>query len=250
MNLRLLSTLSVAVLTAVVYSAGVASAASTPGTCPVPTFGPGSAYHPSIDPARFGPEVDNPWFPLPVGRTLVYSGTKEGQRAHERFTPTTTRMVDGVRTRVVRDLLYLDGVLAERTSDYYAQDSCGNVWYFGEDTAELNPNGTVNNTDGSWHAGVGGAQPGVFMQAAPEVGRRFRQEWLAGQAEDVYRAADMCASVTVPNASYSCALRTEERTALEPGTLDNKYYARGIGTVKEVAVQGPSERLELTRVDR
>jgi hypothetical protein len=249
-NIRLLSVLGVAALTSVIYSAGVASAEPTPGTCPLPTYGPGNAYRPTIDPARFGPEVDNPWFPLPVGRTLIYSGTKEGQRAHERFTPTTTRMVDGVRTRVVRDLLYLDGVLAERTSDYYAQDRCGNVWYFGEDTAELNADGTVNNTDGSWHAGVGGAQPGVFMQADPELGRRFRQEWLAGEAEDVYRAVDLCASVTVPDGPHSCALRTEERTALEPGTLDAKYYARGIGTVKELAVKGPTERLELTDIDR
>jgi len=249
-RIRLLSTLTVAALTAVMYSAGVASAAA-PDTCPLPAFGAGQNYHPAVDPAAFGPDVDNPWFPLPVGTTLVYAGAKEGQQASERFTPTAaTRVVDGVRTRVVRDLLYLDGVLAERTSDYYAQDRCGNVWYFGEDTAELKPDGTVNNTDGSFHAGVDGAQPGVFMQAAPDLGRRFRQEWYAGQAEDTFQAADLCTPITVAAGSYRCALHTEERTALEPGVLDAKYYARGIGTVLELAVKGPAERLMLTSVER
>jgi hypothetical protein len=39
----------------------------------------------------------------------------------------------------VEDRLYLDNVLEERTSDYYAQDR-GNVWYC-EDTAELDTHG-------------------------------------------------------------------------------------------------------------
>jgi hypothetical protein len=253
-RIHLLSILTAGTLTALMSAAAVPATAdsSSPNACPLPTFGPGAVYHPTIDPESFSPKVDNPWFPLPVGRTLVYTGTKDGKRAYERFTPlsATKTMIGGVRTRVVLDRLFLDGVLEERTTDYYAQDRCGNVWYFGEDTAELNPDGTVDNTDGTWHTGVAGALPGVFMQANPQLGRQFRQEWLTGQAEDVFRAVDLHTPVTVPHGTFHRALRTEENTALEPGVLDGKYYVRGIGTVKELTVKGPIEQLELTGIDR
>lgn len=98
-----------------------------------------------------------------------------------------TRIVDGVRTRVVNDRLCLNGVPEELTSDYYAQDRSGNVWYFGEDTATLDRFGKVVSREGSFRAGVKGAQPGVFMQAHPELGRSFRQEWFAGHAEDQFK---------------------------------------------------------------
>jgi hypothetical protein len=215
----------------------------------LPTFGPGVEYRPVIDRSTFTSNVDNPWFPLNVGTTLVYSGTKDGKAAIDLFVATAkTKMVDGVETRVVEDRLFLAGVLQERTSDYYAQDACGNVWYFGEDTAVLNKHGRVVDTSGSFHAGVDGAQPGVFMQVQPEPGRRFRQEWYEGEAEDTFSAASLSASVAVPYGSFQSALRTEERTALEPGVLDNKYYVSGIGEVVERSVKGPREALRLVDV--
>lgn len=214
--------------------------------CPLPTFGPGATYHPQIDPATFGPHVTNPWLPLTPGVTMVYSGVKDGKAALDDVTPSRrTRVVDGVRTRIVEDRLLLNGRLAERTSDYYAQDSCGNVWYFGEDTAELDRHGRVTDTSGSFHAGVDGAQPGVFMQAHPRLGRTFRQEWFRGEAEDTFTVVDKSTVVSVPYRTFRHALRTAERTRLEPGVLDNKFYARGIGEVEEVAVKGPQERLVL-----
>jgi hypothetical protein len=193
--------------------------------------------------------VTNRWFPLPVGRTYVYTGTKDGKPAIDIVVPSRrTRVVDGVRSRVVEDRLYLAGRLEERTADYYAQDRCGNVWYFGEDTAELDAHGNVTSTEGSFHAGVDGAQPGVFMQAHPQVGRWFRQEWYAGQAEDTFRVVDRSARVSVPFGSFSHALRTEERTALEPGVLDGKYYAVGVGDVFEGSLRGPREVTRLVEI--
>ncbi len=217
--------------------------------CPLPVFGPGAQYHPKIDPKRFGPNVDNPLFPLVVGRRLVYTGIKDGEKALDVVVASArTKAVDGVRTRVVEDRLYLNSVLAERTSDYYAQDRCGNVWYFGEDTAELDSHGRVVSTEGSFHAGVDGAQPGVFMQAHPQVGRKFRQEWYRGQAEDVFWVLDKSAKVTVPYGRFHHALRTAETTRLEPDVLDNKYYVRGIGEVAELSVKGPRETLSLVKI--
>jgi hypothetical protein len=229
--------------------AGPVTAAGATGTCPLPTFGPGADYHPQIDPAIFSPNVDNPYMPLTPGTTLVYTGTKDGKSALDVSTTTSrTKMIDGVTTRVVEDRLYLDNILEERTSDYYAQDICGNVWYFGEDTAELDSKGHVISTEGSFHAGVDGAQPGVFMQATPEVGRDFRQEWYAGQAEDQFRVLKLEARVSVPYGTFRDALKTKETTSLEPDVVDNKYYVRGIGEVKEVAVKGGTEELDLVEV--
>lgn len=226
---------------------GVAAARS-PG-CVLPVFGPGSTYHPRFEPADFSPDVTNPWFPLKVGRTLVYTGVKDGKKALNIMTTTRrTRRVAGVLTRVVEDRLYLDNVLEERTSDYYTQDRCGNVWYFGEDTATLDAHGRVVSTDGSFHAGVDGAQPGVFMQAHPQLGRRFRQEWSPGNAEDTFKVIDLSAPVRVPYGALTGALRTEETTALEPAVVDNKYYVAGIGEVFEGSVKGPKEALRLVEI--
>ena len=228
-------------------SASTAAAGGAP--CALPKFGPGPAYHPTIKPTDFAASVTNPYFPLTPGRTLVYSGTKDGKKALNIFATTSrTRVIDGVTTRVVEDRLYLDNVLEERTSDYYAQDRCGNVWYFGEDTATLDEQGHVISTDGSFHAGVGGAEPGVFMQAHPQVGRQFRQEWFQGHAEDTFKVLSLSAPVTVPYKTFNDALKTQETTALEPAVVDNKYFVKGIGEVEEVAVKGPLEKLELIEI--
>jgi hypothetical protein len=227
----------------------VPSAAAAGSSCPLPRFGPGVSYHPRIDPADFSPHVTNELFPLTPGKILVSTGIKDGRPALDLFAPSRrTRVIDGVRTRVVEDRGYLDNVLAERTSDYYAQDRCGNVWYFGEDTATLDRHGRVVDTEGSWHAGVDGAQPGVFMQAHPQLGRRFRREWYQGQAEDVVKVIDRSAAVTVPYGRFQHALRTAEWTALEPEVLDNKFYVAGIGQVAEVSVKGPREGLRLVEI--
>jgi hypothetical protein len=224
-------------------------AATGSAACVLPVFGPGADYKPTIRPEDFGPDVTNAYFPLIVGKTYVYTGVKDGKKLMDIVLASPrTRVIDGVTTRIVEDRGYLDGVLEERTADYYAQDRCGNVWYFGEDTATLDRRGHVIDTEGSFHAGVHGAQPGVFMQANPELGRWFRQEWFAGHAEDTFRAVDSSAAVSVPFGSFHSALATQERTALEPGVLDQKFYVRGVGEVFEGSLRGPREILRLVEI--
>lgn len=228
-------------------AAGPAPAGAT--SCPLPRFGPGATYHPHIDPASFTDQVTNPWFPLRIGTTWLYAGVDTGDPTVDVVKSTRhTRVIDRVRTRLVADRVFVNGHLEERTSDYYAQDACGNVWYFGEDTAELDARGRVTSREGTWHAGIDGAEPGVVMQAHPQLNRRFRQEWYAGVAEDTFVVRDLSTSVTVPFGSFHHALRTAEFSRLEPNVVDNKYYVRGIGEVKEVAVKGPQERLALVDV--
>jgi hypothetical protein len=199
----------------------------------------------------FTPQVDNPWYPLRAGSVYVYRGVKDGKPARDVLSVTArTQVVGGVRCRVVDDRLYLSGRLAERTTDWYAQDKAGNVWYFGESTAELGLTGKVTSRAGSWRAGVDGARPGIFMPANPRVGQAGQQEFYRGQAEDHFAVLALAVSVRVPYGSFAKALLTREWTPLEPGTLDHKFYVRGIGTVRELTVKGGDERLDLVSFRR
>ena len=224
------------------------ASSATPTPTPTPTV-TASTYTVDVRPADYRPDVTNPWFPLTPGTTLEYRGSTEDGAARELLQVSDeTALVDGVRCRVVLDRLYVDGELAETTRDFYAQDLRGNVWYFGEDTAELESDGTMVGTAGTWHAGVGGALPGIVMPAQPAVGDTHRQEYLAGQAEDFFRIEALSVAVKTPYRSFTGALRTSEWTPLEPGVLDAKYYVRGIGEVSEASVRGGHERLSLVRI--
>jgi hypothetical protein len=149
-----------------------------------------------------------------------------------------TKTIAGIRAAVVADRLLLNGVLAERTTDWYAQDRRGTVWYLGEKTVELNANAKVTSTEGSFLNGRNGAQGGIFMPAHPAVGQSFQQESFKGQAEDRFRILNMATSISTPAVSSQSAMLTEETTPLEPKVVDHKYYVQGIGTVKEQQVAG------------
>jgi hypothetical protein len=195
--------------------------------------------------------ITNPWFPLKPGTTYVYQGVKDGVSAVDILRVThRTHVIDGVRCVVIDDRSYFNGRLAERTTDWYAQDKAGNVWYYGEATAELNPNGTVKTTTGSFQAGKNGAQGGIFMPAHPRVGDAYQQEFSKGKAEDRFKILSLSAHITTPGGSSRHAMLTKETTPLEPGTIDHKTYVRGIGTVLEVTVKGGNERFVLVSVLR
>jgi hypothetical protein len=205
-------------------------------------------------PAAAGREtgpIDNPWFPLRPGTTFVYRGLQDGRPTRDVVTVTRrTRVIAGARCIEVDDRLYTAGRLRERTADWYAQDRGGNVWYYGERTAELDAQGHVTSREGSWLAGVDGARAGIFMPARPRVGATFGQEHYAGHAEDKFRILSLAASVSTPAATSQRALLTKEWTPLEPGVVDHKLYVRGIGLVKEETVQGGNDRGVLVSVTR
>ncbi len=200
-------------------------------------------------PDKWTRHVTNPWFPLKPGTTFVYTGEKDGVQGRDVVTVTgRTKRIEGVLCTAVDDRLTAAGHLAERTTDWYAQDARGNVWYFGEATAELNKAGQVTSREGTWQAGVNGARAGIFMPAHPKVGQTFRQEYLKGHAEDHFAVLSTSASVVVGYTASPHALLTKEWTPLEPDTLDHKLYVRGIGMVKEETVKGGNERWELADV--
>jgi hypothetical protein len=202
-------------------------------------------------PPRFVHRIDNPWLPFRPGTVWVYRGVKDGKASRDVVTVTRrTRTIDGVRCVAVDDRLYLRNALEERTTDFYAQDVRGNVWYFGEHTAELDAAGHVTSREGSWLAGVDGARAGIVMPARPRVGQSFRQEYYKGHAEDHFQVLSLSASVHVPYTSSRRALLTKEWTPLEPDVIDHKLYLRGIGMVEERTVKGGDERGELVALRR
>jgi hypothetical protein len=199
--------------------------------------------------ATFSARVDNPWFPLTPGTRYVYTGVKDDKPSRDVVTVSRrTKTIDGVPCAVVQDRLFLGGRLRERTTDWYSQDMRGNVWYFGENTAELDASGRVTSTEGTWRAGVDGARAGIYMPADPRLGQSGRQEYYKGHAEDHFRVIGLFAIVVPPGTKN--ALLTKEWTPLEPGTLDHKLYVRGIGTVLEQSQKGPNERNELVSITR
>jgi len=173
----------------------------------------------------------------------------EGDQRVEVTVTDETRTILGIEARVVHDVVTEDGELVEDTYDWYAQDDDGNVWYLGEDTKEYE-GGQVKTTEGSWEAGVDGAQPGVIVPAEPIVGLAYRQEHYAGHAEDRGKILALDGQAAVPFRSFEGVLVTEDTTPLEPDLVERKYYARGIGPVLAVTVAGGSGREELVSFER
>jgi hypothetical protein len=203
----------------------------------------GTPYKQAIDPANFVATIDNPFFPLEPGTKWTYGGA-------EKVVVTVTadtKLILGVPATVVRDQVFVGGKLEEDTFDWFAQDRQGNVWYFGEQTAEYS-NGKVTSTKGSWTGGVDGAHPGIVMLARPRVDDAYRQEYLAGEAEDLAKVTALSGKVTVPAGMYSDVLVTEEWTPLEPAVRERKTYARGIGLVESRTIRGGSGVVELERI--
>ncbi|UUZ57997.1 hypothetical protein [Nocardioides sp. B-3] len=152
-----------------------------------------------------------------------------------------TRGVAGVTTTVVHDVVRdATGAVIEDTFDWYAQDTRGNVWYFGEDTTAFEDG--EQSTEGSWEAGVDGAQAGPVMAATPRVGDGYQQEFLPGEAED--RAEVL--SLDETRGEWTALVETLDTTPLEPGTEEHKFYAEGLGLVLE---EGETETVTLVGSD-
>lgn len=205
-----------------VAAAAAATACSEEATSPCD-----EAYDPLIDPASFSSEITHPLFPFAVGRTWHYTEGSEGTVDIEVTSETTTVM--GVECVVVHDVARVAGVIEEDTRDWYAQDGDGNVWYFGEDTMELDADGNVISTAGSWIAGVDGARPGIIMPADAVVGDEWREEYSAGEAEDMAKALSLNAGITVPAGSYTGCLKTYNYTPLDVTSNEIKIYCPSIG---------------------
>jgi hypothetical protein len=151
------------------------------------------------------------------------------------FVTFDTRDILGVQAVVVRDVAWEEGVLVEDTFDWYAQDTNGNVWYLGELATNYEYDDAGNfigtNNDGSWEAGVDGALPGLIMEANPQVGDNYYQEFAPGIAEDRAVVVSINESISIDFGNFENVLQTRDFTELEPDKFEFKYYAPGVGQI-------------------
>lgn len=185
-------------------------------------------------------DITNPYLPLALLKQDILEG-KEGKktvRIERTAKPERkTFQVNGqtVETMIVEDREFVNGQLEEVTLDYFAQDDEGTVYYFGEDVDEYK-NGQVVGHGGAWLYGVHTKQLGVLMPAHPKIGDKFQAENAPKITREDDQVVSLSETVTVPAGTYAHCLKIREK--LSDGGTEYKYYAPGVGVVKEVPGEG------------
>jgi len=228
------------------------------------------------------PASANPYFPLVPGYKWTYRTLDEDDIVTETITVEVldeTIEIEGVTCVVVRDIVYEGAIddpnpdddadaILEDTHDWYGQQDEGTVWYFGEfslakedceddeeteeDESELCQG--LYTEDGSWKSGYEGGKAGIIMFGNPsaEEGTVFRQELALGDAEDAGEVLSATASPDPQVPGFSCAgdcVLTRDFSPLEPDVEEHKYYAPGVGVIKEVGFED-GVRTEVVELER
>ena len=226
-----------------------------------------------IDPAfdASSNDITNPWWPLTPGSRLVYLEEADDECIVGVLDVLTTvaqsrTVVDGVAVREVWDREFIDDVgdcdgdtadmglweLLETTFDWYAQDTGGNVWYYGEFTVALDheecehpiadtepPFFLEGCLDGSWEAGYDIWEEqadeeilaGIIMLDEPMKGQFYFQEFWEDEATDMAKILNFRTVDTVLYGELEGCLKTKEWVPLEPGNVEHKYYCLDHGLV-------------------
>ena len=247
LNTKLAAGTAVVLTTALALGLGGAASGGTSHQCPGLPRGADPVH---LDPADFSAKIDNRQSPMTVGSRWVYRVLDYSDRSVKRdkikVTNRTKMIADGIKARVVSDIVRDHGKPSEVTRDWYAQDKCGNVWYFGEHTVEYVHGHPRDN--GSWEAGVDGNMPGVALPATPKVGLSYREEYSKGVAEDQSRVLALDGQAKVPAGHFKPALMTEDFSPIEPNVSEIKYYAKGSGqAVLAVDVSDGSDMEQLVK---
>jgi hypothetical protein len=213
-----------------------------------------AAIRTAFDPRDFGADsatVTNQWMPWITGTRTMHKGSFKGiPQVVQALVSDQTKVIDGVTSRMVDDKDIDNGQMVEETSDYYAQDRQGNVWYMGEMTTHYVEGQLTDHAD-TWFAGQKGALPGIIMYADPhtQLGKpAYQQEYAPNYAEDMGQVKAFNQSVCVPLKCFGNALQIEEHSRLDPGILEEKYYVAGLGLIRSVIVNGDFEDSNLVSV--
>jgi hypothetical protein len=97
------------------------------------------------------------------------------------------------------------------------------------------------NHDGAWKAGVDGALPGIIMLAAPRNGVKYREEFFEGEAEDEAQIIHTGTNVSIDFGTFEDCIMTRNWSMLEPGLIEEKIYAPGIGLIREISHREKSQ---------
>ncbi|WP_427131419.1 hypothetical protein [Pseudarthrobacter sp. S9] len=242
-------------------AASAATAAAAPAAVPSSQelCGPGSAikFDRSAFPAT--PVVDNKWFPLTPGMQYTTTGkvvSPEGTSTHTVVHTVTglTKKIDGVRTLVMWDRDFSDGVLAESELAFFAQTRNDSVWLFGEYPEEYE-NGKLVGAPSTFISGIDKAQAGIAMQAKPHRKTPAYVQAYAPNVDfldcgDVFQKDQ---HVCVPTGCYNDVLVIDEFNPLDPPSAGHqrKFYAAGTGLVKVTAAGGTDQEfLDLVKIKK
>lgn len=250
---RPLVALAVTALLGAVAAAGGAGAATPSASHPAAAAAAkptpkGPPIIPLPPPHRFVDNIDNPWLPMLPGTKWIYRAGSDGEERIVVKVLQRTKQIEGITATVVRDTVSVDGEILEDTFDWFAQDCRGNVWYLGEATKSYEDGGV--STAGSWEAGVDGAKAGIAMLAQPKVGDRYRQEYYKGEAEDIGEVLDVSTKVAGPSGRYRHVLMTKDTTPLDRAIVELKFYAPGVGVVREIDLnpeQGSGDLIRMVK---
>jgi hypothetical protein len=186
-------------------------------------------------------EIKHPYLPLATLKQDVLEGKEGGKtvRIERTVKPDLHKTFQfgkqTVDALVVEDREFEDGQVSEVVLDYFAQSDDGTVLYLGEEVDEFK-NGKVVSHEGSWMLGKDTKVPGVILPAHPKVGDRFKSEDVSKQITEEDEVISLSETVTVPAGTYQNCIKVKERLA--DGTTEYKYYAAGVGVVREVPAEG------------
>ena len=186
----------------------------------------------------FSSTGSNPFFILEPGYQLVLEGKEKGEEIRLVITVLDeTKEIEGIETRVVEERETLDGELVEVSKNYFAICNRDNsVFYFGEDV-DIYENGEIVSHEGAWQSGVNGARAGIIMPGTILLGSRYFQEIAQEVAMDRAEIVSINTVVETPLGEFENCLKTKETSPLEPGIREFKFYAPGIGLVKDGALK-------------
>lgn len=191
------------------------------------------------DRCTFTTSGTNPYFPLWPGYALHLEGEElddDDELVEIANTITVlpeTERVDGVLTRVIEERETEDGELVEVSRNFFALcRETGDIWYFGEDVDDYE-DGVIVGHGGAWRAGTDGAEPGVLIPGTPMIGARHFQEMAPGVALDRGEVVSLDETVMVPAGTFENVLYVEEGSALVLDDHSEKWYAHGVGLVKD-----------------
>lgn len=191
-------------------------------------------------------EGKNPFFILEPGYQLVLNGEDEGASFELTITVLNeTKNIAGFSTRVVEERETRGGGLVEVSKNYFSIDrNTHAVYYFGEDV-DIYKQGKVASHEGSWLTGQNGAKFGLILPGAPKIGDKFYQEMAPGTAMDRAEIVSLNETMQTPAGTFTNCLKTLETSALNPDEQAYKFYAPGVGLIKEeellLAKYGPAQ---------
>ena len=180
--------------------------------------------------------ITNVYLPLSNTKLDVLEGKEGGAklRVERRAKPEIKKSFkigdQMVETLVFEDRVYEDGKLIEVVLDSFAQDDNGTVFYLGEDVDDYD-DGKIVGHDGSWLYGKDTPAPGVIMGSRPTVGQKWRTEDVSKEIGEQNEVVSITETVKTPAGTYDNCLKVKEDLA--DGTVEYKYYAPGVGVVRE-----------------